>query len=100
MSRSRSLRFDVTTRTLSGNTVYEAVALIPGFAPVAVEKIEGGTQFSTRSAVTLTCQNRATALGMTPVIRYRTPVVAPAKVTTSATNSAKGVSRKKRVAAR
>lgn len=90
MSRSRSLRFNVTSKTQSGNTVYEAVALIPGFAPAAVEKIEGGTQFSTRSAVTLTCTNRATALGMTPVIRFNTPVVNTTSVATKPTRVAKG----------
>ncbi len=99
MSRSRSLRFNVTSKTQSGNTVYEAIALIPGFAPATVEKIEGGTQFSTRSAVTLTCTNRANTLGMTPVIRFGAPVPTSTAVTTSPVRK-KVANRKKRVTTR
>jgi len=76
MANTQQLRFDVTARTASGNTVYEAVARIPGFRPASVQKIENGaTVFNTRSAITAACKNRASSLGMTAVIRYSgTPV--------------------------
>jgi hypothetical protein len=89
MSRSQSIRFEITPRTLNGSTVYEAVALIPGFGPAAVEKIEGGTQFSTRSAVTYTCNNRATSLGMTSVISYTDAPTATATTETTRTNTSR-----------
>lgn len=83
MAKSQSLRFDVTARVQNGSTVYEAVASIPGFRPVSVEKIEDGcTRFSTKSAITAVCNNRAVSLGMTPVIRY-------ANETVSATTTSK-----------
>jgi hypothetical protein len=85
MAKTSPLRFDVTSRTQNGSTVYEAVASIPGFRPVAVEKIEDGTtKFNTRSAITYVCKNRAAALGMTALIRYSatTPAVTAATTTT------------------
>ena len=69
MSRSQ-LRFEITSRSINNTMVYEAVAIIPGFGPAPVEKIEGGNQFSTKSAVTYACNNRAASLGLTPVISY------------------------------
>lgn len=94
MAKPQSLRFDVTAKVLSGTTVYEAVARIPGFRPVSVEKIEDGcTRFSTRSAITAVCNNRAVSLGMTPVIRYTneaaTTAVAPKARLTARTRSSK-----------
>jgi hypothetical protein len=75
MSRNQTIRFDITSRTLAGNLVYEATASIPGFAPVPVSKIENGsTQFTTRSSITSTCNNRATSLGLKPVLRFSNTV--------------------------
>ncbi len=76
MAKSQSLRFDVTAKVQNGSTIYEAVARIPGFRPVSVEKIEDGcTRFSTKSAITAVCNNRAVSLGMTPVIRFTNEAV-------------------------
>lgn len=91
MATTQQLRFDVTSRTQSGNTVYEAVARIPGFKPASVQKIENGcTLFSTRSSVTAACKNRASSLGMTPVIRYA--------ATTASTTSTSTIRKNRRVA--
>ena len=101
MSTQQTLRFDVTAKVQNGNTVYEAVARIPGFRPTAVEKIENGcTQFSTRSAITAGCNNRAVSLGMTPVIKYAVPASTPAKAsTTTPVQLSKAKARKSRPAA-
>jgi hypothetical protein len=104
MSTQQTLRFDVTAKVQNGNTVYEAVARIPGFRPTAVEKIENGcTQFSTRSAITVGCNNRAVSLGMTPVIKYAVPASTPAKASTTTTTTpvqrSKAKARKSRPAA-
>jgi hypothetical protein len=73
MSRNQTIRFDITSRTQAGSLVYEATALIPGFSPVPVSKIENGsTQFTTRSSVTAACNNRAISLGLKPTIRFST----------------------------
>jgi hypothetical protein len=87
MSRNQTIRFDITSRTLAGSLVYEATALIPGFAPVPVSKIENGsTQFTTRSSVTTTCNNRAISLGLKPLLRFSN--------TSTATTSTSNVSSK------
>lgn len=102
MAKSNPLRFDVTAKTVNGNTYYEAVANIPGFSNASVTKIEDGTnRFSTRSAITSACNNRASSLGMTAVIRYAgekqaTSAAAPAPV---ATRAAKTPARRSRVVA-
>lgn len=87
MATAPQLRFDVTSRTQNGNTVYEAVARIPGFKPASVQKIENGcTVFSTRSSVTAACKNRASSLGMTPLIRYTAPTAAASVTVTTRKN--------------
>jgi hypothetical protein len=92
MGRSKPIRFEITSRNVNNSTVYEAVATIPGFGPAPVEKIEGGTTFSTRSAVTYACNNRAASLGLTPVINY-TESAATTTATTNATGNRKTVAR-------
>ncbi len=106
MSRSQPIRFEITSRSLNNAVVYEAVAVIPGFGPAPVEKIEGGTQFSTRSAVTFACNNRAASLGLTPVINYTESTTGTANTATTTTTNRKTVTRgaarktKKRVTTR
>jgi hypothetical protein len=102
MAKSNPLRFDVTTKTVNGNTFYEAVANIPGFSNANVTKIEDGTnRFSTRSAITSACNNRASSLGMTAVIRYAGEQMAtPAGSTTTAARAVKKTARTRTAAAK
>lgn len=104
MAKSNPLRFDVTAKTVNGNTYYEAVANIPGFSNATVTKIEDGTnRFSTRSAITAACNNRASSLGMTAVIRYagdpKTAQTASVSASATTTKTGKTGSRRNRVVA-
>ena len=91
------ISFNVTSKTVNGAQVYQAVATIPGLAPTVVEKIEGGNTFSTRSSVTSACNNRAALFGMKPLIKYS---VAATTTTSSAIRSSKNTVQKTRSTAR
>ena len=64
---ANSIRYKIMTRLEGLNEVYEATAEIPGFRPTKVTRSDGGTIFSTRSALTKACRDRATALKRLPV---------------------------------
>ena len=64
---ANSIRYRIVTRLEGSNEVYEATAEIPGFRPTKVIRSDGGTVFTTRSALTKACRDRATALKRNPV---------------------------------
>ncbi len=70
---ANSIRYTVMTRLDGANEVYEATAEIPGFRPTKVLRSDGGTVFTTRSAVTKACRDRAIALKRNPVFDLGTP---------------------------
>ena len=67
VTSANSIRYKIMTRLEGSNEVYEATAEIPGFRPTKVTRSDGGTIFSTRSALTKACRDRATALKRNPV---------------------------------
>ena len=64
---ANSIRYKIATRLDGNNEVYEATAEIPGFRPTKVVRSDGGTVFTTRSALTKACRDRAIALKRNPV---------------------------------
>lgn len=75
---SETIAFTVTSRTVNGSTVYQAVAnLGPGFGPASVRRVDGSVNFPNRRAIVKAINRRAEALNLTPTIRYvRQPVAA------------------------
>ncbi len=71
---ANSIRYKIVTRIQGTNEVYEATAEIPGFRPTKVSRSDGGTVFTTRSALTKACRDRASALKRNPVFDLGTPV--------------------------
>jgi hypothetical protein len=70
---ANSIRYRIMTRLEGTNEVYEATAEIPGFKPTKVLRSDGGTVFTTRSALTKACRDRATALKRLSVFDLGTP---------------------------
>lgn len=68
-----SIRYRIMTRLEGSNEVYEATAEIPGFKATKVIRSDGGTIFTTRSALTKACKDRANALKRLPVFDLGTP---------------------------
>lgn len=65
------IRFTVTSRTVAGSTVYQAVGNIgPGWGPVAVQRVDGKVTFPNRSAIVKAINRRSAALGLRPEIKY------------------------------
>lgn len=75
------IRFTVTTRTLNGNTVYQAIGNIgSGWGPAAVQRVDGKVTFPNRRAIVKAIKRRAEALNMRPEIKYvRTKTVTRTK---------------------
>lgn len=68
---NETLAFTVTSRTVNGATVYQAVAnLGPGFGPTSVRRVDGSVNFPNRRAIVKAINRRAEALNLTPSIRY------------------------------
>jgi hypothetical protein len=72
-SSANSIRYRIVTRLEGANEVYEATAEIPGFKATKVLRNDGSTVFTTRSALTKACRDRATALKRLPVFDLGTP---------------------------
>lgn len=70
---ANSIRYRIMTRLEGANEVYEATAEIPGFKPTKVLRSDGGTIFTTRSALTKACRDRAAALKRLSVFDLGTP---------------------------
>lgn len=65
------IRFTVTTRTVNGSTVYQAVGNIgSGWGPATVKRVDGKLTFPNRRAIVKAINRRASALGMRPEIKY------------------------------
>ena len=64
---ANSIRYKIVTRLDGNNEVYEATAEIPGFRATKVTRSDGSTVFTTRSALTKACRDRANALKRLPV---------------------------------
>ena len=88
---ANSIRYKIVTRIDGANEVYEATAEIPGFKATKVLRSDGGTVFTTRSALTKACRDRANALKRLPIFDLGTPAAAKApkskKVSTFASTS-------------
>jgi hypothetical protein len=70
---ANSIRYRIMTRLEGSNEVYEATAEIPGFKATKVLRNDGSTIFTTRSALTKACRDRANALKRLPVFDLGTP---------------------------
>lgn len=70
---ANSIRYRIMTRLEGSNEVYEATAEIPGFKATKVLRNDGGTIFTTRSALTKACKDRANSLKRLPVFDLGTP---------------------------
>ena len=70
---ANSIRYKIMTRLDGTNEVYEATAEIPGFKATKVLRSDGGTVFTTRSALTKACRDRANALKRLPFFDLGTP---------------------------
>lgn len=70
---ANSIRYKIITRIDGSNEVYEATAEIPGFKATKVLRSDGGTVFTTRSALTKACRDRANALKRLPIFDLGTP---------------------------
>jgi hypothetical protein len=65
------IRFTVTTKTVNGSTVYQAVGTIgSGWGPASVKRVDGKATFPNRRAIVKAINRRASALGMRPEIKY------------------------------
>lgn len=64
---ANSIRYKIITKLDGANEVYEATAEISGFKATKVLRSDGGTVFTTRSALTKACRDRANALKRLPV---------------------------------
>ena len=65
------IRFTVTTRTVNGTTVYQAVGNIgSGWGPASVKRVDGKLTFPNRRAIVKAIKRRAEALNMRPEIKY------------------------------
>jgi hypothetical protein len=88
---ANSIRYKIITRIDGSNEVYEATAEIPGFKATKVLRSDGGTVFTTRSALTKACRDRANALKRLPIFDLGTPAATKAprskKVSTFASTS-------------
>lgn len=73
VASANSIRYKIVTRLEGSNEVYEATASIPGFRPTKVIRSDGGTVFTTRSALTKACKDRAIALKRLPVFDLGAP---------------------------
>jgi len=73
VAAANSIRYKIVTRLDGSNEVYEATAEIPGFKATKVIRSDGGTVFTTRSALTKACKDRAIALKRLPVFDLGTP---------------------------
>lgn len=73
VAAANSIRYKIVTRLDGSNEVYEATAEIPGFKATKVLRSDGGTVFTTRSALTKACKDRAIALKRLPVFDLGTP---------------------------
>jgi len=73
VAATNSIRYKIVTRLDGSNEVYEATAEIPGFKATKVLRSDGGTVFTTRSALTKACKDRAIALKRLPVFDLGTP---------------------------
>ena len=75
---ANAIRYKIVTKLEGSNEVYEATAEIPGFRATKVLRNDGTTTFSTRSALTKACKDRAAALKRTPFFDFgSTAVTAP-----------------------
>jgi hypothetical protein len=75
---ANSIRYKIITRIDGSNEVYEATAEIPGFKATKVLRSDGGTVFTTRSALTKACRDRANALKRLPIFDLGAPAATKA----------------------
>lgn len=67
---ANAIRYKIVTKLNGANEVYEATAEIPGFRATKVTRSDGSTTFTTRSALTKACKDRAASLKRTPFFDF------------------------------
>lgn len=76
---ANSIRYKIVTKLSGVNEVYEATAEISGFKATKVTRQDGTTAFTTRSALTKACKDRAASLKRIPIFDLGSATVAPSK---------------------